>query len=66
METEQECQDRQLTDVWLKLNNRGKTLMNTSISELNRELKLWQINEKKRLKREKMTDEDQLIDLFFD
>ena len=66
METEQECQDRQLTDVWLKLNNRGKTLMNTSISELNRELNLWQINEKKRLKREKMTDEDQLIDLFFD
>lgn len=66
METEQERQDRQLTDVWLKLNNRGKTLMNTSISELNRELKLWQINEKKRLKREKMTDEDQLIDLFFD
>ena len=66
METEQERQDRQLTYVWVKLNNRGKTPMNTSIRELNRELKLWQINEKKRLKREKMTDEDQLIDLFFD
>ena len=66
METEQERQDRQLTDVWVKLNNRGKTPMNTSIRVLNRELKLWQINEKKRLKREKMTDEDQLIDLFFD
>lgn len=47
VETEEERQDRQLTDVWVKLNNRGKTPMNTSVRELNRELQLWQINEKK-------------------
>ena len=65
METQQERQDRQLKDVWDSLNRRGKTPMNTTIQELNRELQLWQINEKKKLKKEKMPDEDQLIDLFF-
>ena len=65
METQQDRQDRQLKDVWDSLNRRGKTPMNTTIQELNRELQLWQINEKKKLKKEKMPDEDQLIDLFF-
>ena len=65
METQQDRQDRQLKDVWDSLNRRGKTPMNTTIQELNRELELWQINEKKKLKKEKMPDEDQLIDLFF-
>lgn len=64
METQQDRQDRQLKDVWDSLNRRGKTPMNTTIQELNRELQLWQINEKKKLKKEKMPDEDQLIDLF--
>lgn len=65
MESEQDRQDRQLKDVWDKLNRRGKTPMNTTIQELNRELQLWQINEKQKLKREKMSNEEQLIDLFF-
>ena len=65
METQQDRQDRQLKDVWDSLNRRGKTPMNTTIQELNRELQLWQINEKKKLKKEKKPDEDQLIDLFF-
>lgn len=65
MESEQDRQDRQLQDVWDKLNRRGKTPMNTTIQELNRELQLWQINEKQKLKREKMSNEEQLIDLFF-
>lgn len=65
METQQDRQDRQLKDVWDSLNRRGKTPMNTTIQELNRELQLWQIKEKKKLKKEKMPDEDQLIDLFF-
>jgi hypothetical protein len=64
MESEQDRQDRQLKDVWDKLNRRGKTPMNTTIQELNRELQLWQINEKQKLKREKMSNEEQLIDLF--
>ena len=64
MEPEQDRQDRQLKDVWDKLNRRGKTPMNTTIQELNRELQLWQINEKQKLKREKMSNEEQLIDLF--
>ena len=65
METQQERQDRQLKDVWDSLNRRGKTPMNTTIKELNRELQLWQINEKQKLKREKMSTKDQLMDLFF-
>ncbi len=64
MESERDRQDRQLKDVWDKLNRRGKTPMNTTIQELNRELQLWQINEKQKLKREKMSNEEQLIDLF--
>ncbi|WP_151778642.1 hypothetical protein [Acinetobacter brisouii] len=64
MEPEQDRQDRQLKDVWDKLNRRGKTPMNTTIQELNRELQLWQINEKQKLKREKMSNEEQLIALF--
>ncbi|WP_122902576.1 hypothetical protein [Acinetobacter sp. B51(2017)] len=64
MESEQDRQDRQLKDVWDKLNRRGKTPMNTTIQELNRELQLWQINEKQKLKREKMSNEEQLLDLF--
>ena len=51
MESERDRQDRQLKDVWDKLNRRGKTPMNTTIQELNRELQLWQINEKQKLKR---------------
>ena len=46
MESEQDRQDRQLQDVWDKLNRRGKTPMNTTIQELNRELQLWQIKHK--------------------
>ena len=64
MESERDRQDRQLKVVWDKLNRRGKTPMNTTIQELNRELQLWQINEKQKLKREKMSNEEQLIDLF--
>ena len=64
MESERDRQDRQLKDVWDKLNRRGKTPMNTTIQELNRELQLWQINEKQKLKREKMSNQEQLIDLF--
>ena len=64
-ESEQERSDRQHRDVWEKLRKIGKTPMNTTPQELSRELQLWQINEKQKLKREKMSTEEQLIDLFF-
>ena len=64
-ESEQERSDRQHRDVWEKLRKIGKTPMNTTTQELSRELQLWQINERQKLKREKMSTEEQLIDLFF-
>lgn len=62
----EEEQDRQMRDVSESLRNRGKNILNVSQQELNRELRLWRINEKEKQKRSLMTQEEQLIDLFFD
>lgn len=61
-----EDQDRQMLEVSESLQNRGKNILNLSQQELNRELRLWRINEKEKKKRSLMTQEEQLIDLFFD
>lgn len=61
-----EDQDRQMLEVSESLKNRGKNILNLSQQELNRELRLWRINEKEKKKRSLMTQEEQLIDLFFD
>lgn len=61
-----EDQDRQMLEVRESLQNRGKNILNLSQQELNRELRLWRINEKEKKKRSLMTQEEQLIDLFFD
>ena len=57
--------DRQLAEVSENLKKKGKTLLNISEKELNRELQLWRINDKQRKAREQKTDEEQIIDLFF-
>lgn len=62
----EEEQDRQMRDVSESLRKRGKNILNVSQEELNRELRLWRINEKEKQKRNLMTQEEQLIDLFFD
>lgn len=62
----EEEQDRQMRDVSESLRKRGKNILNVSQQELNRELRLWRINEKEKQKRSLMTQEEQLIDLFFD
>lgn len=62
----EEEQDRQMRDVSESLRKRGKNILNVSQEELNRELRLWRINEKEKQKRSLMTQEEQLIDLFFD
>ena len=44
---------------------KGKNLLNISQKELNRELQLWLINEKRRKLREGKTEKEQIMDLFF-
>ena len=57
--------DRQLREVSESLIKKGKNLLNISQKELNRELQLWLINEKRRKLREGKTEKEQLMDLFF-
>ena len=48
--------DRQLREVSESLIKKGKNLLNISQKELNRELQLWLINEKRRKLREGKTE----------
>ncbi len=57
--------DRQLREVSESLIKKGKNLLNISQKELNRELQLWLINEKRRKLREGKTEKEQIMDLFF-
>ena len=57
--------DRQLREVSESLIKKGKNLLNISQKELNRELQLWLINEKRRKLREGKTVKEQIMDLFF-
>ena len=57
--------DRQLREVSESLIKKGKNLLNISQKELNRELRLWLINEKRRKLREGKTEKEQIMDLFF-
>lgn len=57
--------DRQLREVSEGLIKKGKNLLNISQKELNRELQLWRINEKELKRREQKTEQEQIIDLFF-
>ena len=57
--------DRQLREVSESLIKKGKNLLNISQKELNRELQLWLINEKRRNLREGKTEKEQIMDLFF-
>ena len=57
--------DRQLREVSESLIKKGKNLLNISQKELNRELQLWLINEKRRELREGKTEKEQIMDLFF-
>ncbi len=57
--------DRQLREVSESLIKKGKNLLNISQKELNRELQLWLINEKRRKLREGKTEKEQIMDLCF-
>ena len=57
--------DRHLREVSESLIKKGKNLLNISQKELNRELQLWLINEKRRKLREGKTEKEQIMDLFF-